>query len=68
MRSTAFVTDRTNPVVCVTTQIARADYDALNKIAALRHTTKAALLRELVVELVNRPRDPIQDDRAAWPT
>lgn len=68
MRTGCFVTDRRSEVVCVTTQIARADWDALNQIAEENSTTKAALVRDLIVSLIKKMRDPIQNDRAAWPT
>ena len=68
MRTTCFVTDRNSDVVCVTTQIARSDWNELNRIAEENSTTKAALVRDLIVSLVKKMRDPVQDDRAAWPT
>jgi predicted DNA-binding protein len=67
VRTTCFVTNRTGDA-CVTTQVSREDYNALNRIAEEHGTTKAALVRELIISLVRKMRDPIQDDRAAWPT
>jgi hypothetical protein len=68
MRTTCFVTDRATAVACVTTQLERADFNMLNKIAELTHTTKAEIIRNLILEFIRRPRDPVQDDRAQWPT
>jgi hypothetical protein len=46
------VTDRSLPVVTVTTQLRREEYNALNDIARKRQTTKAEIIRGLIQDLL----------------